>query len=90
MLTLAKFEVELSSDMITRHENIPVLWSDYLGVLEEAKKNLEANKERFKTNLLDQAEYSSESGSSENGEGTGEVGRSLGIGQSMGRVLGKI
>ncbi|PZC72708.1 hypothetical protein B5X24_HaOG210722 [Helicoverpa armigera] len=56
MLTLAKFEVELSSDMITRHENIPVLWSDYLGVLEEAKKNLEANKERFKTNLLDQAE----------------------------------
>ncbi|XP_050561707.1 dynein axonemal heavy chain 2 [Spodoptera frugiperda] len=56
MLTLVKFEVELSSDMTTRHENIPLLWEQYLGVLEEAKKNLEANKEKFKTDLLDQAE----------------------------------
>ncbi|KAH9639977.1 hypothetical protein HF086_008072 [Spodoptera exigua] len=56
MLTLAKFEVELGSDMTTRHENIPVLWEQYLSVLEEAKKNLEANKDKFKTGLLDQAE----------------------------------
>lgn len=54
-----KFEVELSSDMTTRHENIPLLWEQYLGVLEEAKKNLEANKEKFKTDLLDQAEVRS-------------------------------
>ncbi|KAJ8721220.1 hypothetical protein PYW07_001995 [Mythimna separata] len=90
MNTLAKFEVELSSDMITHHENIPVLWGDYLALLEEAKKNLEASKDRFKTGLLDQAEYTSESGSSENGEGVGEVGRSLGLGKSMGRVVGEI
>lgn len=56
---LVKFEVELSSDMTTRHENIPLLWEQYLGVLEEAKKNLEANKEKFKTDLLDQAEVRS-------------------------------
>ncbi|KAG6451923.1 hypothetical protein O3G_MSEX007393 [Manduca sexta] len=56
MTTLAKFEVELSSDMVTRHENIPVIWSDYLLLLEEAKKNLELNKDKFKTELLEQAE----------------------------------
>lgn len=56
---VVKFEVELSSDMTTRHENIPLLWEQYLGVLEEAKKNLEANKEKFKTDLLDQAEVRS-------------------------------
>lgn len=48
--------MELSSDMVTRHENIPVIWSDYLTVLGEAKKNLEMNKEKFKNGLLDQAE----------------------------------
>ncbi|CAB3235267.1 unnamed protein product [Arctia plantaginis] len=56
MITLAKFEVELSSDMVTRHENIPELWSDYLGLLEEAKKALELNKDKFKAELLEQAE----------------------------------
>lgn len=48
--------MELSSDMITRHENIPVIWSEYLALLEEAKKNLEMNKDKFKTELLEQAE----------------------------------
>lgn len=53
---LGKFEVELSSDMVTRHEDIPDLWSDYLSLLEEAKKALELNKDKFKTELLEQAE----------------------------------
>lgn len=44
--------------MVTRHENIPVLWADYLSVLEEAKKALEMNKDKFKNGLLDQAEVS--------------------------------
>ncbi|CAG9579057.1 unnamed protein product [Danaus chrysippus] len=56
MTTLAKFEVELSSDMTTRHENIPVMWAEYLALLEEAKKALELNKDKFKTELLVQAE----------------------------------
>ncbi|XP_053613118.1 dynein axonemal heavy chain 2 isoform X1 [Plodia interpunctella] len=56
MATLAKFEVELSSDMVTRHENIPVVWAEYLALLEEAKKALELNKDKFKTELLEQAE----------------------------------
>ncbi|CAH2077128.1 unnamed protein product, partial [Iphiclides podalirius] len=56
MTTLAKFEVELSSDMVTRHENIPATWNDYLNLLEEAKKALELNKDKFKTELLEQAE----------------------------------
>ncbi|CAG9785843.1 unnamed protein product [Diatraea saccharalis] len=56
MTTLAKFDVELSSDMMTRHENIPVLWADYLTLLEEAKKALEMNKDKFKAELLEQAE----------------------------------
>ena len=42
--------------MPTRHENIPILWAEYLALLEEAKKNLEASKDKFKTGLLDQAE----------------------------------
>lgn len=53
---LAKFEVDVSSDMMARHENIPVQWADYLILLEEAKKLLEQNKDRFKTDLLEQAE----------------------------------
>lgn len=53
---LGKFEVELSSDMVTRHENIPVIWNDYLNLLEEAKKALEMNKDKFKAELLEQAE----------------------------------
>lgn len=53
---IAKFEVELSSDMATRHENIPVAWTEYLNLLEEAKKALEMNKDKFKTELLEQAE----------------------------------
>lgn len=57
-LIIAKFEVELSNDMVTRHENIPVLWAEYLSVLEEAKKALEMNKDKFKNGLLDQAEVS--------------------------------
>lgn len=40
--------------------------------------------------LISILQNSSESGSSENGEGAREVGGSLGLGQSMGRVLGKI
>ncbi|KAM3963696.1 LOW QUALITY PROTEIN: dynein heavy chain 2, axonemal kl-2 [Aphomia sociella] len=56
IMTLAKFEVELSADMVTRHENIPLIWAEYLAVLEEAKKALEINKEKFKTELLEQAE----------------------------------
>ncbi|KOB74866.1 putative 1-beta dynein [Operophtera brumata] len=56
MITLAKFEVEVGSDMKERHENIPVLWAEYLVVLEEAKKALEMNKDKFKTELLVQAE----------------------------------
>lgn len=55
---LAKFEVELSSDMTARHDNIPVMWSEYLTLLEEAKKALELNKDKFKTELLVQAEVS--------------------------------
>lgn len=35
---------------------MPDLWSDYLGLLEEAKKALELNKDKFKTELLEQAE----------------------------------
>ncbi|XP_045516056.1 dynein axonemal heavy chain 2 [Pieris brassicae] len=56
MTTLGKFEVELSSDMVTRHENIPVTWAEYLNLLEEAKKALELNKDKFKAELLEQAE----------------------------------
>ncbi|XP_037870398.1 dynein axonemal heavy chain 2 isoform X3 [Bombyx mori] len=56
MQTLAKFEVELSSDMVARHENIPVIWAEYLALLEEAKKALELNKDKFKADLLEQAE----------------------------------
>ncbi|XP_068632350.1 dynein axonemal heavy chain 2 [Battus philenor] len=56
MTTLAKFEVEVSSDMVTRHENIPVIWNEYMNLLEEAKKLLEANKDKFKAELLEQAE----------------------------------
>ncbi|XP_046962283.1 dynein axonemal heavy chain 2 [Vanessa cardui] len=56
MTTLAKFEVEISSDMSTRHENIPVAWTEYLALLEEAKKALEMNKDKFKAELLEQAE----------------------------------
>ncbi|XP_013149055.1 PREDICTED: dynein heavy chain 2, axonemal [Papilio polytes] len=56
MSTLAKFEVEVSSDMVTRHENIPIIWNDYINLLEEAKKLLESNKDKFKTELLEQAE----------------------------------
>ncbi|XP_045494772.1 dynein axonemal heavy chain 2 [Colias croceus] len=56
MMTLAKFEVEVSSDMMTRHENIPVVWAEYLNLLEEAKKALEMNKDKFKAELLEQAE----------------------------------
>ncbi|XP_038214645.1 dynein heavy chain 2, axonemal [Zerene cesonia] len=56
MMTLAKFEVELGSDMMTRHENIPVVWAEYLNLLEEAKKALEMNKDKFKAELLEQAE----------------------------------
>lgn len=55
-MVLAKFEVELSSDMVTRHEEIPILWADYLALLEEAKKLLEGNKDKFKAELLEQAE----------------------------------
>lgn len=54
--TSAKFEVEVSSDMVTRHENIPIIWNDYINLLEEAKKLLESNKDKFKTELLEQAE----------------------------------
>ncbi|KAG7305948.1 hypothetical protein JYU34_008511 [Plutella xylostella] len=54
--TLAKFEVNVGADIISRHENIPVIWAEYLALLEEAKKQLEANKDRFKTQLLEQAE----------------------------------
>lgn len=53
---IGKFEVEVSSDMKERHENIPVLWADYLTLLEEAKKALELNKDKFKAELLEQAE----------------------------------
>ncbi|CAK1540781.1 unnamed protein product [Leptosia nina] len=56
MSTLVKFEVELSSDMVARHENIPVVWTEYLNLLEEAKKALELNKDKFKAELLEQAE----------------------------------
>lgn len=42
--------------MLTRHEEIPVIWAEYLNLLEEAKKQLETNKEKFKTELLEQAE----------------------------------
>ncbi|RVE54736.1 hypothetical protein evm_000503 [Chilo suppressalis] len=56
MTTLAKFDVELSTDMTTRHEEIPIIWADYLALLEEAKKALEMNKDKFKTELLEQAE----------------------------------
>lgn len=42
--------------MVTRHENIPVIWTDYLNLLEEAKKALEMNKDKFKAELLEQAE----------------------------------
>lgn len=45
--------------MITRHEEIPNIWADYLVVLEEAKKALELNKDKFKTELLEQAEVRS-------------------------------
>lgn len=53
---VGKFEVELSSDMLSRHENIPVAWAEYLNLLEEAKKALELNKDKFKAELLEQAE----------------------------------
>ncbi|KAJ2950232.1 hypothetical protein O0L34_g11594 [Tuta absoluta] len=56
MVTLKKFDVELSSELKERHENIPVIWAQYLLLLEEAKKKLEENKEKFKTELLEQAE----------------------------------
>ncbi|KAL4710610.1 hypothetical protein ACJJTC_003246 [Scirpophaga incertulas] len=56
MTILAKFEIELSADMENRHENIPVIWSEYMTLLEEAKKLLEINKDKFKTKLLEQAE----------------------------------
>ncbi|XP_052739543.1 dynein axonemal heavy chain 2 [Bicyclus anynana] len=56
MTTLAKFEVELSSDMLAQHENIPAKWAEYLVLLEEAKKLLESNKDKFKAELLEQAE----------------------------------
>ncbi|XP_063358685.1 dynein axonemal heavy chain 2 isoform X1 [Cydia amplana] len=54
--TLVKFEVELSSDMVTRHEEIPMIWANYLALLEEAKKQLELNKDKFKAELLEKAE----------------------------------
>lgn len=44
--------------MITRHEEIPNIWAEYLVLLEEAKKALELNKDKFKTELLEQAEVS--------------------------------
>lgn len=44
--------------MVTRHEEIPNIWAEYLVVLEEAKKALELNKDKFKTELLEQAEVS--------------------------------
>ncbi|VVD00552.1 unnamed protein product [Leptidea sinapis] len=56
MQTLAKFDVECSSDMQSRHENIPIVWTEYLNLLEEAKKALELNKDKFKAELLEQAE----------------------------------
>lgn len=45
--------------MKERHENIPVIWAEYLALLEEAKKALELNKDKFKAELLEQAEVSS-------------------------------
>lgn len=42
--------------MVTRHENIPTQWAAYLALLEDAKKLLEMNKDKFKTELLEQAE----------------------------------
>lgn len=90
MQTLAKFEVELSSDMVARHENIPVIWAEYLALLEEAKKALELNKDKFKADLLEQAEDTSKSGPAKDGKRTGKVGRGLGISFSMGGVVGKI
>lgn len=56
LIIAAKFEVNVGADIISRHENIPVIWAEYLALLEEAKKQLEANKDRFKTQLLEQAE----------------------------------
>lgn len=44
--------------MVTRHEEIPNIWAEYLVLLEEAKKALELNKDKFKTELLEQAEVS--------------------------------
>lgn len=44
--------------MKERHENIPVIWAEYLALLEEAKKALELNKDKFKAELLEQAEVS--------------------------------
>lgn len=46
--------------MVTRHEEIPSIWAEYLVLLEEAKKALELNKDKFKTELLEQAEVSFE------------------------------
>lgn len=48
--------MELASDMVTGHENIPTAWQNYLTLLDEAKKLLELNKDRFKADLLEQAE----------------------------------
>lgn len=56
IFSTAKFEVEVGSDMSSRHENIPITWTEYLALLEEAKKALEANKDKFKTELLERAE----------------------------------
>lgn len=48
--------MEVSPEMTSQYENIPVAWANYLNLLEEAKKALEKNKDKFKTELLEQAE----------------------------------